>query len=743
MRSSPDFARRTRRSSPATRSLKRPERNNQTKTPEPAHRSRPIRFPKRAGPQAGAGTSASAATVGSDTETQRVTYELEVHRIELEAQNGELRETQQQLEASRDRYADLYDFAPIGYATLDEKGHIREINLTGATLLGRERSRLIGMFFSVAVAKSSLKAFHDHLRQCAQGGGPVTTELTLAVCGCDPLQVQLQSVPGREPVSQATVYRTVLTDITTRKRAEEAVCRARDELEDRVRERTSELANANARLQQEIAAHKQDLNALRQSQQRFTAFMDNFPGFAWMKDLSGHYVYANQVVERLEPYQQGWNGKTEHEVWPSGVAAQFQANDQKVVANREALQTIESYSVEGKPRRVLVSKFPIIDESGRVVMVGGTGVDVTERIEAEQRVARARDFYLRLLDEFPNPIWRSGLDGRCDYFNKAWLAFTGRTLEQELGEGWAEGVHTEDLQHCLGLYREAFQARRSFVMEYRLRRSDGGYGWLVDSGSPYYNLEGEFAGFIGACLDISERKHAEQVSGQLPGRMLEAQEAERRHVARELHDSVSQTLSLARARILAVEAAVSHQDPAARQQAAEVRTLLEKTLEEVRRISHNLLPSELDNLGLVPSVRSLCSEFGRRTGLAVDLEISNVPRDLPANTNVAVFRITQEALTNVEKHAKAAKVRLHLFAEPAAVRATIQDDGVGFDPAAVQVSIQKDVRMGLTNMNQRAAGLGGTLQIISSAQGTTIHARIPFMQDRTSSTHYDPTPKDY
>ena len=123
------------------------------------------------------------AKLQAGTEFQRVVHELRVHQEELEAQNEELRETQQLLEASRDRYADLYDFAPISYATLDGKGHIREINLTGATILGRERSRLLGTLFSVSVAKGDLSAFHGHLRQCQRGSGPVTTELTLVAHG--------------------------------------------------------------------------------------------------------------------------------------------------------------------------------------------------------------------------------------------------------------------------------------------------------------------------------------------------------------------------------------------------------------------------------------------------------------------------------------------------------------------------------------------------------------------------------
>ena len=117
--------------------------------------------------------------------------------------------------------------------------------------------------------------------------------------------------------------------------------------------------------------------------------------------------------------------------------------------------------------------------------------------------------YLELLNHLPNPMWRAGLDGKCNYFNRAWLEFTGRALEEELRNGWASSIHPEDLDASLLTFSDAFRARRSFTMEYRLRRKDGTYGWLLDSARPFDDEKGEFAGYIGSCYDITERKIAE------------------------------------------------------------------------------------------------------------------------------------------------------------------------------------------------------------------------------------------
>jgi PAS domain S-box-containing protein len=136
--------------------------------------------------------------------------------------------------------------------------------------------------------------------------------------------------------------------------------------------------------------------------------------------------------------------------------------------------------------------------------------DITGRKQAEDELRNARDFYLKILDDFPNPVWRAAISGKCDYFNRAWLEFTGRTIDEEFGDGWAEGVHPDDLDRCLKIYLEHFNSRTPFEMEYRLRYHDGTYRWLYDSGKPFFTPDGEFSGYIGSCYDITDRRQAEE-----------------------------------------------------------------------------------------------------------------------------------------------------------------------------------------------------------------------------------------
>jgi two-component system CheB/CheR fusion protein len=122
--------------------------------------------------------------------------------------------------------------------------------------------------------------------------------------------------------------------------------------------------------------------------------------------------------------------------------------------------------------------------------------------------------YRLLVQHSPVMIWRAGLDAKCDYFNETWLAFTGRSLEQEMGDGWAEGVHPDDFKPCVDYYLDHFHRRQPFEMEYRLRRHDGEYRWIFDRGVPFTDDAGGFAGFIGSCVDVDDRRRAREIEKQ-------------------------------------------------------------------------------------------------------------------------------------------------------------------------------------------------------------------------------------
>jgi PAS domain S-box-containing protein len=158
----------------------------------------------------------------------------------------------------------------------------------------------------------------------------------------------------------------------------------------------------------------------------------------------------------------------------------------------------------------LISMVPQRDEHGRVVRWYGTNTEIEARKGAEMALGEAEQRFRLIADTTPVLIWTSDTDKLCNYFNKSWLDFSGRSLEQELGNGWAEGVHPEDLNRCMDTYIRAFDRRQEFRMEYRLRRHDGEYRWVLDIGVPRFNQDRSFAGYIGSGFDVTERKHIEE-----------------------------------------------------------------------------------------------------------------------------------------------------------------------------------------------------------------------------------------
>ncbi|HLY10458.1 MAG TPA: ATP-binding protein [Planctomycetota bacterium] len=136
--------------------------------------------------------------------------------------------------------------------------------------------------------------------------------------------------------------------------------------------------------------------------------------------------------------------------------------------------------------------------------------EIARRERAERVIAQSRDFYLSLFDDFPTLVWRSDEQGRIDYYNRSWLAFVGRTLKEMQEGGWTQDIHPDDRARCLERYQQAFRGREPFEVEYRQRRQDGEYRWILNHGRPYRNLEGAFAGFVGSCSDITPRRQSEE-----------------------------------------------------------------------------------------------------------------------------------------------------------------------------------------------------------------------------------------
>ncbi len=184
---------------------------------------------------------------------------------------------------------------------------------------------------------------------------------------------------------------------------------------------------------------------------------------------------------------------------------------------QQAIREGKPYTLEariltrnGKTRDIFGKGQPVINEQSQVIKLFGTLQDITNRQRAESAWGESEERFRLMADSATVLIWVSGVDGKCNYFNQVWLTFTGRILEAELGDGWTKGVHPKDLDYCLKTYMNALTARQSFPMEYRLRRADGEYRWVLNMGIPRFTANGELAGYIGYCMDITQTKQNQE-----------------------------------------------------------------------------------------------------------------------------------------------------------------------------------------------------------------------------------------
>jgi PAS domain S-box-containing protein len=308
-------------------------------------------------------------------------------------------------------------------------------------------------------------------------------------------------------------------------------------------------------------------------------------------------------------------------------------------------------------------------------------------------------------------------------FNKEWLRFTGRTLQEESGEGWMQSMHPADRSAFIHKFDQSFDERQRFAAEYRLQRNDGRYRWVLDQGVPRFLENGEFAGYVGCGIDITDQKTAETVQAEFGSRLIHAQEDERARIARELHDDINQRLALLANGIQELERAVTGSNRAKRRE--DLQALWRLTSEisaDIQYLSHQLHPSKLHYLGLPAAMRGLCQEFATLQNIEVECVVRDTPSSLDENVSLSLYRTAQESLRNVAKHSHAQHVKVELVGMGTEIRLRISDDGIGF----LYDESKNGQGLGLVSMQERVRLVGGQFSVWSRASlGTQVEAIVP------------------
>jgi PAS domain S-box-containing protein len=376
---------------------------------------------------------------------------------------------------------------------------------------------------------------------------------------------------------------------------------------------------------------------------------------------------------------------------------------------------------------VSVAISPLRNSAGRVIGASKVARDITAQKQAEQALRESEQRYQTVTDASPIMIWMAGTDKLCYYFNKVWLDFVGRPLEQEVGNGWADNVHSDDFDRCLQVYSSNFDAHRPFEMEYRLRHRSGQYRWILDRGLPRYSPDGTFEGYVGACLDINERKEvAEKIRIADEGfRLLKVQDDERRHIARELHDSAGQTLTVLGLSLAQLVEKAEMIDPQLAKEGKEIEEVVQQLHREIRTTSYLLHPPLLDETGIKSALSWYVQGVAERSGIAIDFKIAEDFGRLPADLELTIFRIVQECLTNIHRHAESKTACIRVAREKASVRIEVRDEGKGISPERLAEIQTQGSGVGIGGIRERLRRFHGEMRIESYGSGTIVSATIP------------------
>lgn len=459
--------------------------------------------------------------------------------------------------------------------------------------------------------------------------------------------------------------------------------------------------------------------ALRQTQQRLQAVAANLPIIFFAVDRDGIYtLHEGRGVELL--------GLRPGELVGRSYQERHQKNPGAAAAIERALageQVIGTFDVDGVPFESTCT--PIRDAQGNVDGVAGVALDISARRSAEVALRRSEARFRAMIEKSQDAISLTDADGRPVYHSPAVERLLGYTIEESRNQPWSDLVARDELPRLRAASAQLLATPSGAIrIEFQVRRKDGQMRWF-DLAATNLLHDPDVNAVVSNFRDVTHSKQAERELKALASSLQSAREEERAHLAREIHDELGQQLTAMKMDIGWIDRRLgTGVGPELRERLRAMSALVDDTVTAVRRMATQLRPGILDDLGLAAAIEWHAREFQARSGIDVALEVSDNGERISGATAIALFRVFQELLTNVARHAQARHVDVQLFCDDARVRLAVGDDGKGFDAAGG--SGEPGRGLGLVGVRERLALLGGRVAIESRpGAGTTVRVEAP------------------
>jgi PAS domain S-box-containing protein len=534
----------------------------------------------------------------------------------------------------------------------------------------------------------------------------------------------IQGYPVRDDSGDIVGMSELTLDITERKRAEDALRKAHDSLERRVEERTADLTATTERLRNEIEGGRLAQQALENSREMLSNVFNAVDDLLIVVDKNLRVVMSNWKGYEYVAEQHRKAHPHCYSCFMSRQAPCEPCHALEVFATGKMKGLEHVNPVDGKAREVRV--LPIFDDEQNVTMVVEHLRDITERKRTEEALRESEAKYCTLVENSLTGIFIHQ-DGKYMFVNDRFADIHGYQPEELLGQDPMTLIHPDEREGLKQVLSKRLKGE-SVPNQYMVRRlrKDGETIWCEMMATRI-----EYArrpAVMGNVIDITQRKQAEDQIRALSHQLLQAQEMERQRLAYDLHDHLAQDLSALK---IAFDTFCDHYQEistGARQRMSELSKELHGVILAVRDLAYDLRPPGIDEAGLVDALDDYCEEYSSKSDLEVEfLPVGIDESELDFDSKITLYRLIQEALSNVRKHADASHVSIRLVASFPNIILRIEDDGRGFDVAARLAAASYEKRMGLVGMKERVALLGGTMEIQSRpAEGTKIVVEVPY-----------------